>query len=124
MSLAEILTLRDRCLQRHGHIIDCCPIMWNGRVAILGMSKFAYTRVWIDTEETTKPVADNFLMFGDRGREHCRRIFEDYKAKFGIVNPGEQRLDAGTPAVKVRCQKCQLLNDESAKFCNQCGSPI
>jgi len=28
------------------------------------------------------------------------------------------------PQVKVRCQKCQELNDEQSKFCNQCGAAI
>lgn len=26
--------------------------------------------------------------------------------------------------VKVRCRSCQALNDETAKFCNQCGGQI
>lgn len=26
--------------------------------------------------------------------------------------------------VKVRCQKCRALNDENAKFCQQCGSAL
>jgi hypothetical protein len=28
------------------------------------------------------------------------------------------------PVVKVRCPKCRALNDETAKFCNQCGAPL
>lgn len=27
-------------------------------------------------------------------------------------------------AIKVRCQNCQSLNEETAKFCNQCGKSI
>lgn len=26
--------------------------------------------------------------------------------------------------VKVRCPKCRALNDEDARFCDQCGSPL
>ena len=26
--------------------------------------------------------------------------------------------------IKVRCQRCQALNDESARFCNQCGAEL
>jgi hypothetical protein len=26
--------------------------------------------------------------------------------------------------VKVRCMKCRALNDDAAKFCNQCGAQI
>lgn len=33
--------------------------------------------------------------------------------------------DADLPSkVKVRCQKCRALNDESAKFCGQCGAAV
>lgn len=28
------------------------------------------------------------------------------------------------PVVKVRCRGCSALNDEHAKFCNQCGQPV
>ena len=28
------------------------------------------------------------------------------------------------PAVKVRCRACKALNDEHAKFCNQCGAAM
>jgi hypothetical protein len=27
-------------------------------------------------------------------------------------------------AVKVRCPKCQALNDESSRFCKTCGNPL
>ena len=41
-----------------------------------------------------------------------------------VVKKIEGRLDAPEPQVKVRCRKCQTLNDETAKFCNQCGSAL
>ena len=30
----------------------------------------------------------------------------------------------GTEVVKIRCRNCQALNDESSKFCNQCGAEL
>jgi ribosomal protein L40E len=36
----------------------------------------------------------------------------------------EERLEAPPPQIKVRCRRCQALNDEAAKFCNQCGAAI
>jgi hypothetical protein len=37
---------------------------------------------------------------------------------------GGNRADAPKPVVKVRCPGCRALNDEGAKFCNQCGGAI
>lgn len=31
---------------------------------------------------------------------------------------------AAEPAVKVRCPGCRALNDEAAKFCDQCGAAL
>jgi len=31
---------------------------------------------------------------------------------------------AAEPAVKVRCPGCRALNDETAKFCDQCGASL
>jgi hypothetical protein len=36
---------------------------------------------------------------------------------------GTKRADP-PPQVKVRCPGCRALNDEGAKFCNQCGGAI
>jgi hypothetical protein len=52
----------------------------------------------------------------------------------GIVNDALEEVDlakltgqganSGSPLVKVRCRKCEALNDEAAKFCDQCGAEI
>lgn len=31
---------------------------------------------------------------------------------------------SGGTAVKIRCRSCQALNDDSMKFCGQCGATI
>jgi hypothetical protein len=36
----------------------------------------------------------------------------------------EPEVPPPLPIVKVRCRACQSLNDEHAKFCNQCGAAI
>ncbi len=45
-----------------------------------------------------------------------------------FVQAWEQRRVADQPrerqVVKVRCRSCQALNDEAAKFCDQCGAGI
>lgn len=35
-----------------------------------------------------------------------------------------ERFDSPPHEIKVRCRKCQALNGEEAKFCNQCAAPL
>ena len=56
------------------------------------------------------------------------------RAVGGMVNDAVSEVDAvknlnkppepPPPIVKVRCRRCQALNDESAKFCNQCAASL
>lgn len=41
-----------------------------------------------------------------------------------IVDHITRDQPAAAHAVKVRCRQCQALNDEAAKFCNQCGEAV
>lgn len=50
-----------------------------------------------------------------------------------VINDALEEVDAlkggaaDAPArevVKVRCRACESLNDETARFCNQCGKPM
>lgn len=47
------------------------------------------------------------------------------KDALGEVRPSAAS-DSPAPqtVVKVRCPKCRALNDEDARFCDQCGSPL
>ncbi len=51
-------------------------------------------------------------------------MIQDALSEIDVVKKFESRLDPAEPQIKVRCRKCRALNDESAKFCDQCGSPI
>jgi hypothetical protein len=52
----------------------------------------------------------------------------DAMGEVPLVRKLEDHLERGTqpaePHVKVRCRNCQALNDESAKFCNQCAAAL
>jgi rRNA maturation endonuclease Nob1 len=48
-------------------------------------------------------------------------IMSDALDEVGVVKKFEQKIDA-PPQIKVRCRGCQALNDETAKFCSQCGA--
>src|SRR5262245_50375153 len=67
--------------------------------------------------------------------QRARRDLEPYaRMGGGLVGdamgeiPAVQRLGQprppAMPVVKVRCRHCQALNDESDKFCGQCGKAM
>jgi hypothetical protein len=55
------------------------------------------------------------------------------RAVGGMVNDAVSEVDAvknlqkpadPPPVVKVRCRRCQALNDETSRFCNQCAASL
>jgi hypothetical protein len=57
-----------------------------------------------------------------RRRELAKGTVEGSESE--VVPKSEEERDSGAPLVKIRCLKCKALNEESAKFCNQCGSVL
>ncbi len=51
-------------------------------------------------------------------------VVEDALSEVNVVKKLEEGIGNLQPQVKVRCRKCQALNDETAKFCDQCGAPM
>lgn len=52
-------------------------------------------------------------------------MVDDALSEVKAVENLSQRLGgASVPEIKVRCQKCRRLNEEDAKFCDQCGAPL
>jgi hypothetical protein len=51
-------------------------------------------------------------------------VVQDALSEVDIVKKLEGRLETPEPQVRIRCGKCHALNDEAAKFCNQCGSAL
>ncbi|MDD2427320.1 MAG: zinc ribbon domain-containing protein [Eubacteriales bacterium] len=57
---------------------------------------------------------------------------EDYKpftkAIGGMVNDGLEEVDIlkrdTDEVIKIRCRECQTLNDEQAKYCDNCGKAL
>ena len=44
--------------------------------------------------------------------------------KDAVDEAGLGRAIAAEPEVKVRCRECRTLNDDEAKFCDNCGAPL
>lgn len=77
------------------------------------------------------PVLYWFVQAEYPSEEAARQHWNGFKALMqaredipALMNAGEQRVEAAAPVINIRCKACQSLNDESAKFCNQCGSAI
>ena len=51
-------------------------------------------------------------------------VVQDALSEVDVVKRIEEGMGNPQRQVKVRCQKCQGLNDGAAKFCNQCGAAI
>jgi hypothetical protein len=51
-------------------------------------------------------------------------MVQDALSEVNVVRKIEEGAAHPQPQVKIRCRKCQALNDETAKFCNQCGAPL
>jgi hypothetical protein len=51
-------------------------------------------------------------------------VVQDALSELGAVEPLLGKSGSVQPQVKVRCRQCQALNDESAKFCSQCGAAV
>ena len=66
--------------------------------------------------------------------QRARQDLEPFnRAAGGMLNDALDEVDAvknlthaapSAQAVKVRCRDCQALNDEQARFCNQCGKEL
>lgn len=66
--------------------------------------------------------------------ERARKEVEPWsRMTGGVINDALSEVDvvrklgesaSREPLVKVRCRGCQALNDETAKFCSQCGQPL
>lgn len=82
------------------------------RVAVRGL---AGSGVVLDPERARQDVEPWSRMAGG--------VVRDALSETGLVQEKEEP-GAGEPLVKVRCQKCNGLNDEDAKFCKQCGAAI
>src|SRR5262249_39463854 len=77
------------------------------------------------------PAGSGFVLDPEKARQDLEPwsrmgggIVQDALSEVNVVKKIEEGMGNPQPQVKIRCQKCQGLNDETAKFCNQCGSAI
>jgi ribosomal protein L40E len=51
-------------------------------------------------------------------------VLQDALSEVDVVNKVVDQLQPAELQIKVRCLNCKALNDETAKFCNQCGESL
>ena len=51
-------------------------------------------------------------------------VVQDALSETEILKRDKDAPNAPAPLVKVRCRNFHALNDENAKFCDQCGSAM
>ncbi|MEX2112609.1 MAG: zinc ribbon domain-containing protein [Pirellulales bacterium] len=51
-------------------------------------------------------------------------IVEDALSEVDLAKHTGQGAHSESAVVKVRCRNCQALNDEAARFCDQCGKEV
>lgn len=90
-------------------------IMAGGFIHGIGKQGLAGSGIVPDPEQARRDVEPWSRMSGG--------VLQDTISEVGIVRKLEERLEA-QPEIKLRCRQCQTLNDETAKFCNQCGAAI
>jgi RNA polymerase subunit RPABC4/transcription elongation factor Spt4 len=91
-------------------------MMIGGFMRNVGAKGWAGSGVVLDPEQARQDVEPWSRMSGG--------VVQDALSEVEVVKKIENRLDSPGPQIKVRCRNCQTLNDETAKFCNQCGSSI
>lgn len=89
-------------------------IMIGGFLMNIGAKGWSGSGVILDPEQARKDVEPWSRMGGG--------VVQDALSEMDVVKKIEDRLEA--PQIKIRCKNCQTLNDEKAKFCNQCGQII
>jgi hypothetical protein len=87
-----------------------------GALMAIGSKGLAGSGLVLDPRKARKDVEPWSRMAGG--------IVQDTLSEVDVIKKAEERLEPPAPQVKVRCRRCQALNDESARFCNQCGTAL
>lgn len=91
-------------------------VVVGGILVRIGARGLAGAGVLLDPEQARKDVEPWSRMAGG--------VAHDALSEVGVARTLEKRLDAPPTQVKVRCRGCQALNEETARFCGQCGAAL
>lgn len=98
-------------------------LMAGGFLMNIGRRGWSGSGVLLDPQQARKDVAPWSRMSGG--------VTQDALSEIEIVKKLEKHLDQPEEGksppeqqIFVRCQQCRALNDETAKFCDQCGTAL
>lgn len=103
-------------------IIGMGLMIAGGVIANLGSRGLAGSGMLLDPEKAREDLEPWNRMAGG--------MTNDALSEVGVVKAFEKTLSkddensAPREVVKVRCRACNALNDEDAKFCDQCGGEL
>jgi hypothetical protein len=89
-------------------------IVIGGALRRLGTLGLAGSGVVLDPEQARKDVEPWSRMAGG--------VVSDALSEVPAAKSLQDKVESADHVIKVRCRKCRSLNDEHAKFCNQCGA--
>ena len=77
---------------------------------------------------TTNPLVATQQLFSAQGDSQHLIVKPGQAVDPSVLIAGFEKVqkpaDPPPPVVKVRCRRCQALNDEAARFCNQCAASL
>ena len=82
----------------------------------IGQRGWAGSGLVLDPEQARKDIEPWNRAAGGTVSDMLSEVEVVQKAIDGLATPRE--------VIKVRCRQCQALNDEVARFCNQCGRTL
>lgn len=87
-----------------------------GVVRQIAKSGIAGSGIVLDPEQTRKDMEPWSRMKGG--------MLQDAMEEVEVIQDLKEAVRPTVPVIKICCQKCSALNDEKAKFCNQCAEPL
>lgn len=82
----------------------------------IGARGWAGAGIILDPEKAREDVEPWSRMAGG--------VVQDALSETELLKRDKDASNSPAPLVKVRCRNCRALNDEDAKFCDQCGAAM
>lgn len=74
--------------------------------------------------ESAPVLKDTFNYMAEGTKDGVKTLATAIGSGLGAGIAGASGAAAGGQETKVRCHKCNEVNDADAKFCNECGAPL